>query len=319
MRHGDLKTLFVLAVLVSAGYLLLSNVGSHPIANTPSQAASGALAYVDEDTGAVYYQSDQTPYYEDPSMVSDSWLPDTYLTNNPPPDAEIDYSAPTVDTSYWPVSSDVVYSNESDPYYTYDPYETTITVDEPWYVTAFPGMGQVITPLLPPIVRPTPIQPPPSPRPSCAIAASPRTISAGGTTVVSWTTQNAARSILSGVGDVAGTGSRTYSNISAPQTFTLSVSGLGGSSSCSAQVSVLTQQAAPTCALSVHPDTIHAGETANLAWLTENATAAQLSGFGAVAQTGGRVISPSQTTVYTMQVANEAGQTGSCNAQLSVQ
>lgn len=318
MRHGDLKTLFVLAVLVSAGYLLVANVPSHTIAKTSSQAASGALAYVDEDTGAVYYQNDQLPYYEDPSMVSDSWLPDTYLTNNPPPDAEIDYSAPMVDTSYWPVSSDVVYSSESDPYYTYDPYETTITVDEPWYVTAFPGMGQVITPLLPPVVRPTPIQPPPPPRPSCAIAASPRTIYAGGTTVVSWTTQNAARSILSGVGDVTGTGSRTYSNISAPQTFTLSVSGLGGSSSCSAQVSVLTQQAAPTCALSVHPDTIRAGETANLAWLSENATSIQL-GDQNVPQSGGRVVAPTQTTTYRMTVANPGGQIGSCAAQLVVQ
>ena len=318
MRHGDLKTLLVLAVLLSAGYLMIGGSASHTIAKGGSQAASGALAYVDEESGAVYYQQDYLPYYQDPSMFDESWLPDTYLTDNPPADAEIDY-APYEDTSYWPVSSDVVYTSDSDPYYTYDPYETTVTVDEPWYVSAFPGMGQVIIPLLPPSVQPTPIQPPPAPRPSCSIAANPRTVSAGGTSLISWTSQNAARSVLSGVGDVAGTGSRTYSNLQNAQTFTLNVSGLGGSSSCIAQVSVLTAQTAPTCVLSVHPDSIRRGETANLAWLTENAASAQLSGFGAVPQSGGRVIAPSQTTTYSMTVQNANGQSGSCTAQLSVQ
>jgi hypothetical protein len=137
--------------------------------------------------------------------------------------------------------------------------------------------------------------------------------------VVSWATQNAARSTLSGVGDVPGTGTRTYSNIGASQTITLTVSGLGGSSSCSTDITVQGPQAAPTCILSVHPETIRRGETASIAWLTENAVSAQLSGFGNVPQSGGRVVSPQQSTTFSMTVQNGAGQTGSCAAQLTVQ
>ena len=321
--------LLAVAALAGGAFLLVGPAATkHALAprTQGSQAASGALAYVGED-GDIYYQNDTPPYYQDPSMVDDSWLAQTYVTDNPPADAET-VSAPSdswSNTWYWPASSDVVYQDDSDPYYTYDPYsydsgsEITVTVDEPWYISYFPGMGQVIVPLLPPIAQPQVIQPPPAPRPSCSVSASPRVVARGGTSVVSWATQNAARSTLSSVGDVPGTGSRTYNNIGASQTITLTVSGLGGSSSCSTDIIVQAPQAAPTCMLSVHPETIRRGETASLAWLTENAVSAQLTGFGNVPQTGGRVVSPQQSTAFSMTVQNATGQTGTCATQLTVQ
>lgn len=315
MRHGDLKVLFVIALLTGGIYFgAESGFFTHAVSNAAS-TASGALAYWDDEESDPYnpYAQDQRyggPYYE----PDDSGYSGRYPIESEPTDEY--WNGPY----YW---SDNV-TIESDPYYEtyYDPYyvDSIVIDDTPWYVDAFPGIGQTFSYLLPPIVTSRPIVQPPTPlRPTCSIVASPSSVASGGSTVVSWSTQNSARAVLSGVGDVPGTGSRTFSNLTASQTFALSVSGLGGSNTCATSVYVQQGEITPSCQISTNPEVIRRGEAANLAWVSQNAVSARLSGEGGVAQSGGRIVAPSQTTVYSLQVTSRSGKTASCAATLTVQ
>ncbi len=79
-----------------------------------------------------------------------------------------------------------------------------------------------------------------TPVPVVSMSASPATISSGGSTTLSWTSQNASSCTASGgwVGTRATSGQQTISSLSASSTFTLTCSGNGGSASGSAAVTV---------------------------------------------------------------------------------
>jgi hypothetical protein len=320
MRHGDLTTLFAIA-FVSVGFFLITHQPSqHFASGVHAEAASGALAYLyddgEGDIGSLPYYDDGPYYYEelDESAPSDDVL---YMQ-----DPEIYWPA----EDYFPLDYPA-YADDPALYDVYDVYDVYDTYDvyqpapqpQPWYVSALPGIGQTLSYILPPIVRPQPtIVPPPPPAPSCSIAANPSAIKIGGSTVVSWTAHNAARSILSGVGDVPGTGTRTYQNLTGSQAFALTVSGIGGTSTCYASVAVDTTARQPTCIISVNPSTIRRGESANLAWGSQYAAYGQLSGIGTVPQSGGRVVAPAQTTAYSLDVFSTSGLRGNCSATLTV-
>lgn len=76
--------------------------------------------------------------------------------------------------------------------------------------------------------------------------------------------------------------------------------------------------AAPTANLSVFPSTVTRGETATLNWRSQNAsTCTILPGIGQVPPQGARVITPNDTTAYTISCAG-AGGTATSAANLAV-
>ena len=230
-----------------------------------------------------------------------------------------------------------------DPYY-YDDVEEYEVIDEwdeyevvqnqraaqqanqPWYVKAFPGIGSMLQQILPGQQAPAPRPPPPVqqrptyPQPSCWVSAQPSLVASGGSSVISWASFNATRAALTGFGEVSVAGSRTVPNITSTRTFTLSVAGQGGNGSCYTRVTVQPPVSGPpSCIISVNPDVISRGESANLAWGSQNASSATLSGTGPVPTQGGVSVSPIQTTTYTLTVGGSSGQSSSCTVRLFVE
>ena len=204
----------------------------------------------------------------------------------------------------------------------------TVKVEDPWYVQTFPGFGKVAQQIIPgqniqpivPIVRPAPSPAPPPvyPQPSCWISAEPSTVAYGGSSTLQWASSNATQASLSDVGRVPLVGTRTVPNLTGVRIVSLSVSGQGGSGSCYARILVRPPEyATPTCIISAHPDSIRRGETTSLAWGSNNASSALLSGVGAVAVNGGMYIAPQQSATYTLTVYG-SGRSNSCATQVGV-
>ncbi len=78
---------------------------------------------------------------------------------------------------------------------------------------------------------------PPSPSPSAALTASPSELQTGQATTLTWSTDNATQTTISGVGTVAAKGSTTIRPQSST-TFVLTATGPGGSKDASARVTV---------------------------------------------------------------------------------
>ncbi len=197
---------------------------------------------------------------------------------------------------------------------------------QPWYVRAFPGIGSIIQNIIPGrqttriVTQTQPVQQRVAyPQPSCWISAEPTTVASRGSSVLNWWSFNASRASLTGFGEVSVTGSRTVPNITSAQTFTLSVAGQGGNGSCYTRISVQPPVSGlPSCIISANPDVITRGQFANIAWGSQNASSASLSGVGTVSTQGGISVSPIQTTTYTLTVAGSSGKSNSCTARVLV-
>jgi hypothetical protein len=67
----------------------------------------------------------------------------------------------------------------------------------------------------------------------------------------------------------------------------------------------------PTVTLSANPSTINAGAASTLAWTSTNATSITIdNGIGSVALSGTRVVTPNQTTTYTITATGAGGSAG---------
>jgi outer membrane protein OmpA-like peptidoglycan-associated protein len=64
---------------------------------------------------------------------------------------------------------------------------------------------------------------------------------------------------------------------------------------------------APTVIFSVSPETVKAGGTATLTWMTTGATEVSIEGIGAVPAKGTRKVKPKETTTYTLTATGEGG------------
>ncbi len=157
------------------------------------------------------------------------------------------------------------------------------------------GGGRCVTP------------PPPAPRPSCTIKAEPSLIYVNQDPILSWTWQNAtSASIDQGIGPVTVNG--TYSVFpSVTTTYTMTVSGPGGTATCQTTVQV-EPSPAPDCNLMADDNTIYPGQVATLSWNSVNSTSASLDhGIGPVPVQGSRSVSPTQSTVYRLSVWGPQG------------
>jgi hypothetical protein len=165
--------------------------------------------------------------------------------------------------------------------------------------------------------------PPPPPAPICTLTASPASIQTGGTSSLSWTTQNATSfSINHSIGSVTpvASGSKSVSP-TATITYTGTVTGSGGTATCTATIAVnAPPPPAPTCVLTAAPASIQTGSSSTLSWTTTNATSFSINhSIGSVTPvaSGSTSVSPTATTQYT-GTATGAGGTVTCHATVTV-
>ena len=220
--------------------------------------------------------------------------------------------------------------DEWEDYERYNSDRYSVRAPDPWYVQAFPGLGKMVQRMIPgqqvqqqPTIRPVQPAPRPAqpvyPQASCWISAQPTVVAQGGSSLLNWASFNATQAALTGFGQVSLSGSRTVNGITGTQTFTLQVAGQGGKGSCYTRVSAQQPSGPLSCVISVNPTTISAGESASLAWFSQNASSAVLSGVGPVPLQSGISVRPSQSTTYLLTVSSADGRSTSCNARLTVQ
>ncbi len=162
--------------------------------------------------------------------------------------------------------------------------------------------------------------PPPTP-PICTLVANPSAIQTGGSSTLTWTTQNATTfSIDQGIGAVTpttgGTRSVTPANTT---TYTGTATGPGGTVTCAATVTVTSTPPAAQCVLTASPSSIIKGNTSTLSWSGTNIVSVIIDqGIGSKGPTGTVNVNPERTTTYTGAFTTTAGQTLSCSATVEV-
>lgn len=131
--------------------------------------------------------------------------------------------------------------------------------------------------------------------------ASPRTVQAGDPVTLTWETSNADRvAIDNGVGQQPTTGTFEVRPMQTT-TYTLSAVGPGGQATASVTVNVIETGDPVILRFDAVPGTIAPGGTAQLFWDTDNATGVEIdNGIGSQPAKGDIVVSPSQTTTYTL-------------------
>lgn len=160
--------------------------------------------------------------------------------------------------------------------------------------------------------------------PTCNIAATPQSVSYNGSVILNWTSSAGAvyASIDNGVGVVQKNGSKVVEHITDTTTFKLLVSNTHGSNTCSVTVYKDTAPGgpAPTCTIDIDPERLDYAGNAMLTWNAYHANSASIdNGIGAVTLTGGKLISPSNSTTYVMTVQDEHNRIGYCSKTVTVQ
>jgi len=147
------------------------------------------------------------------------------------------------------------------------------------------------------------------PTPICKInsyTASPTSVTSGGSSVLSWDTDNCTSVILSfGIGSVNVNGSKTvWPEVNTE--YILYATGPNGSDQKSVLISV--NQPTLTCKIdnfTANPSSITNGDYSNLVWNTSNCTSVSISpNVGSVNTSGSQSVYPTQTKTYTITASN---------------
>ncbi|MCZ2078297.1 MAG: OmpA family protein [Bryobacteraceae bacterium] len=156
-----------------------------------------------------------------------------------------------------------------------------------------------------------------------SFVANPAEITAGGTSALSWSVENATEVTIDGIGTVENSGSRDVQ----PQqttTYTLRARNNTGEVTTTATVTVMPGPAQPPTLASclATPSTITTpGAPVSLSWVAQNATGIAISpGGGAPPLAGPFTVNPQQTTTYTITATGGAGTTpATCQVTVTVQ
>jgi hypothetical protein len=147
---------------------------------------------------------------------------------------------------------------------------------------------------------------------------SPLSITAGGSSTLSWTTVNAASVNISGLGAEPLNGSVSTGALNTTTTYTLTATASNGNT----VQAVITITVAPASipqvvVFTASPQTISAGQTSQLCWQVNGATTINISnGVGTnVPANSCQTVSPQTTTTYTLTATNA---TGSINASVTI-
>ena len=156
---------------------------------------------------------------------------------------------------------------------------------------------------------------PPVSQPTATIAVNPSSITAGGSSILSWSTTNATTVSISGIGSVAASGSQSVSPTQTT-TYTITATNSAGSKTATVTLTVNLVVNKPTVTFTVSPQTITSGNSAVLTWSTNGASSVSIdNGIGSVPVSGNQSVNPTQTTTYTITATNSAG---SSTAQVTV-
>jgi len=141
-----------------------------------------------------------------------------------------------------------------------------------------------------------------------AFSVSPSSINPGGTTTLLWNVTGATTvSIDPGIGqvDIAGT-----MDVQPTQstTYTINAVNAAGVMTQTAAVTVTAPNPPVIVAFMAAPDTVTAGQSANLQWNVTGATTVSIDqGIGKVDVAGTKAVTPAATTTYTLSASNGAG------------
>ena len=149
--------------------------------------------------------------------------------------------------------------------------------------------------------------PPQPPAPTVSFSVSPTSIISGGTSTLSWTvTGNVSSvSINQGIGSVAASGTRSVSPTSTT-TYTITAIGEGGTTT---RTATLTVYIPPNVTFSLDSSAIIRNQCTTLRWTTtgDAGSATINQGIGAVNINGNRVVCPTETITYTINVSGLGG------------
>lgn len=67
--------------------------------------------------------------------------------------------------------------------------------------------------------------------------------------------------------------------------------------------------ASPSATLTIVPDTVERGQTAQLSWNTQNASSITIDGIGTVAASGSKTVTPPNSTTYHLTASGQGGST----------
>ncbi|MCS7026602.1 MAG: OmpA family protein [Bryobacteraceae bacterium] len=137
--------------------------------------------------------------------------------------------------------------------------------------------------------------------------ASPMTILAGQSSVLSWQTEGAESVEISGIGAVAQNGTQSVSPTTTT-TYVLTARNRFGQATAQVSVQVNPAPMARVVRFSAAPVEIVAGEQATLVWQVENAETVTITGLGQVAFSGTANVTPATTTTYTLVARNASGE-----------
>jgi hypothetical protein len=147
--------------------------------------------------------------------------------------------------------------------------------------------------------------------------ASPDRIRAGQQSTIDWQVLNADSVTITEIGAVPANGTRSVSPRATTQ-YRLTATNRNGSASATTTVVVEEEPMAAFTACSVSPMNIMAGESATILFATSNAESLSISGgIGPVATSGTQVVTPTQTTTYTLTANNARGPV-TCNVTVQV-
>jgi hypothetical protein len=137
--------------------------------------------------------------------------------------------------------------------------------------------------------------------------ASPDRIRAGQQSTIDWQVLNADTVTITEIGNVPANGTRSVSPTRTTQ-YRLTARNEAGEATATTTVVVEEDPPAQFLLCTVSPMNIMAGESATISWATANATQVMISGgVGNVDLSGSRVVSPTQTTTYTLTATSSRG------------
>ncbi|MBI4937979.1 MAG: hypothetical protein HY846_07145 [Nitrosomonadales bacterium] len=161
--------------------------------------------------------------------------------------------------------------------------------------------------------------------PTITLTATPPTISNNTTTYMAWSSTNttgATPCTATGTGapggPLAASGSFTTPNLTVnPTTYTISCTGLGGTATQSATVTVNPPASPPAVTVTASPSTISSGESSTISWTSTNATSCSSAGGGGTGTTGA-FTTPALTAPSTTYTVTCTGLGGSISGNATV-
>ncbi len=161
---------------------------------------------------------------------------------------------------------------------------------------------------------------------------NPSQVTYGNTATLSWSSSNASSASLSGFGSVATGGSKILYNVTSNQSYTLTVTGPGGTANCQTNVTVTVPPPVynyPSCNIYVNNYNTNQNYTYNqygsygqpvvINWTSQYATYGFINnGIGSVNISGSQTVYPTQNTVYTGTFYGQNGQSVTCSVTVNI-